>query len=284
MKTGFDVRNMAGTFYELAMHDYTQNVCVAGPTCVRSQKVIDGLTIRDDFTIACFGRAYSSALEFRIVPEKPGYLEGRWSAVTGDRVIPDTVVEFKESLEPESDAQYEWVIEVQCAEELGEEIFVGVNFYAKHATAENLAEMTAAAERNDSTSAWTRSRSPLSTPIVGTVTGGARAGCVGAVEGCVAALSVSSPPPRPSTRRKNLAVRGKVRIFRIFGTASSCVVVCGLTLDGCRACGGTNACALLASTSSRTMATRILGRRSEPTQQRSSAATSFSPAFRFYAV
>ena len=148
VKTGFDVRNMAGTFYELAMHDYTQSVCVAGPTCVRSQKVIDGLTIRDNFTIACFGSAYSSALEFRIVPEKPGYLEGRWSAVTGDRVIPDTVVEFKESLEPESDAQYEWVIEVQCAEELGEEIFVGVNFYAKHATAENLAEMTAAAERN----------------------------------------------------------------------------------------------------------------------------------------
>lgn len=150
VKTSFDYHKMAGTFYELAMHDYTQfPTCVVGPACVRSVKKVDGLRIHDNFTLGCFGGAYSNALEFRIVPEKRGYLEGKWEVISGDKVIPDTVVDFKESLDPENDSQYEWVIEVQCAEaDSFGEFFVGVNFYAKHATAENLAEMTASAERN----------------------------------------------------------------------------------------------------------------------------------------
>mmetsp|Transcript_8317 Transcript_8317/g.11661 ORF Transcript_8317/g.11661 Transcript_8317/m.11661 type:complete len:116 (-) Transcript_8317:183-530(-) len=61
----FDISLMAGTFYELAYHDYTQPRPICG--CERSVKTVHAdstpPTISDYFSIQCFGKARSGHLD-----------------------------------------------------------------------------------------------------------------------------------------------------------------------------------------------------------------------------
>ena len=141
----FDITRFVGTYYELALHDYTQYPTCPRPSCVRSVKkftdVGDGQSqILDTFTIGCFGRPYTVPYYFNTT-DYAGSLTGFlvdppvwWKVLFGQKEYPNTIVDFKES---EDGGQYDWVIEFQCREktkviEHGEKIgFTGFNFYSR---------------------------------------------------------------------------------------------------------------------------------------------------------
>ena len=145
VQKNFDVRKMPGTYYELALHDYTQYPTCPKLSCIRSVKsftdVGDGhQQLKDDFTIQCFGHPYTVEYFFNTT-EANGSLMGFlvdppaiWKMLFGsDTKYPDTVVAFKES---EDGGQYDWIIEFQCRTQAGwvkgEHVgFTGINFYSR---------------------------------------------------------------------------------------------------------------------------------------------------------
>eukprot|EP00039_Didymoeca_costata_P028050 m.19838 g.19838 ORF g.19838 m.19838 type:complete len:216 (+) comp6686_c0_seq2:85-732(+) len=117
-------------YYELAFHDWTQKPSCPSPKCVTSFKQYDTQRnqINDTFTLDCEGLAFHPALRFEFT-NITGSLLGWWEGKIGPQHgwIPDTVVDFKIS---EDGSRYEWVLELQCVEELGHVDFVGINFYS----------------------------------------------------------------------------------------------------------------------------------------------------------
>ena len=138
VKESFEIEKFEGTYYELALHDWTQDPACAsilgGPQCVQSIKYLDNVTkdlLVDDWTLQCFGTPYPVPLYFNLT-DIPGYFLGFSPAdAFKNRDWPDTIVDYKLS---EDGKHYEWVIEFQCNEfELVPAIrFVGINFYARH--------------------------------------------------------------------------------------------------------------------------------------------------------
>ena len=138
----FDIKKLPGTYYELALHDYTQYPTCPKLSCIRSVKSFTGVgdQIKDDFTIQCFGHPYTVEYFFNTT-EANGSLMGFlvdppaiWKLLFGsDTKYPDTVVAFKESADG---GQYDWVIEFQCRTQAGwvkgEHVgFTGINFYSR---------------------------------------------------------------------------------------------------------------------------------------------------------
>ena len=140
---GFKLDDIAGYYYELALHDVTQYpLCPSKPACITSNKTIrthsDGNQfVHGEFSLSCLGNAYSKTLLFNVT-STPGFLRGYLPrsdipflpAGLADRVVfPDTVIDYK----PGPDG---WVLEFQCVEFAGRVVFTGVNLYAKHASDE----------------------------------------------------------------------------------------------------------------------------------------------------
>ena len=148
--SSFRLSQFAGTYYELALHDYTQYPACPAPTCVRSVKAVDAARakLRDAWVLSCFGAAYPEDLEFNLT-STPGFFLGTWGVLPGV-VFPDTVVDVGPVL---ASGQYEWAIELQCVQVAHngaaseEVVFVGINFYHTDPTpgAEALGAMLAAA-------------------------------------------------------------------------------------------------------------------------------------------
>lgn len=152
VKKNFDVKKLAGFYYELAEHDYTQYpACPTGMRCVTSEKVVDleKNLVNDTFTLGCGYPGsdpskgnYPVHLGFKIKPNLRGFLEGYTNETGGihGHIFPDTVVDFKEDTsEPghPGAGQYDWALELQCDEVhlpnhiLDKIIFIGINFYSK---------------------------------------------------------------------------------------------------------------------------------------------------------
>ena len=132
VKQNFSLTSFLGTYYEIAYHDYTQPIKICG--CMRSIKTFDEKTslIKDDFTLNCGSttnnkktHTYHNDLSFKI-SENPGVFLGKWPLLPFVD-FPDTLVDFGPVNE---NGQYSWVLEFQCVEELGRDLFVGVNFYS----------------------------------------------------------------------------------------------------------------------------------------------------------
>ena len=138
------MENLVGTYYELALHDYTQYPTCPKLSCIRSQKefMTDVGTgkqqIKDTFTINCFGHPYVNAYYFNTT-EVNGSLTGflldppAWWKILFEMEYPDTIVDYKESADG---GQYDWVIEFQCREKDpligGKKVsFTGFNFYSR---------------------------------------------------------------------------------------------------------------------------------------------------------
>lgn len=131
----FNVSRFVGTYYEQLLHDYTQYPTCPSVSCIRSKKVLVGSmvtqgnvgsggevqVIQDTFTLHCFGQAFDMVYYFNTTAT-PGALEGYlvdppqwWIRLFGDKVYPDTIVDFRESSDGDG-GQYEWVIEFQCTD------------------------------------------------------------------------------------------------------------------------------------------------------------------------
>ena len=138
------MEKLVGTYYELALHDYTQYPTCPKLSCIRSQKefMTDVGTgkqqIKDTFTINCFGHPYVNAYYFNTT-EVNGSLTGflldppAWWKILFEMEYPDTIVDYKESADG---GQYDWVIEFQCREKDpligGKKVsFTGFNFYSR---------------------------------------------------------------------------------------------------------------------------------------------------------
>lgn len=129
VKQDFDLSKMMGKFYELALHDYTQDPACYKPDCITADKAVDDRLnmINDTFTLGCFGSGYTVPLYFDLTKVK-GYFIGEQKVLPSIK-FPDTVVDYKLS---EDGSTYEWIIEFQCDELLGHVAFTGINFYARH--------------------------------------------------------------------------------------------------------------------------------------------------------
>ena len=127
VKKSFNLTKFQGTYYELALHDYTQYPICPSPTCMRSHKVIDYKLqqINDTGNLDCFGKVFPIHLHFNLT-KTPGYFLGFWKVIPGV-LFPDTVVDVYE----DSEGVYEWVIEFQCVEKLDRVLFVGINWYSR---------------------------------------------------------------------------------------------------------------------------------------------------------
>ncbi len=127
VKKSFNLTKFQGTYYELALHDYTQYPVCPSPSCMRSHKVVDYKLqqVNDTFDITCLGHNYPNHFSFNLT-KTAGYFRGTWSFIPGV-LFPDTVVEVYEN----SDGVYEWIIEFQCVEKLGRMLFVGINWYCR---------------------------------------------------------------------------------------------------------------------------------------------------------
>ncbi len=127
VKRSFNLTKFQGTYYELALHDYTQHPICPSPTCMRSHKVVDYKLqqVNDTFDLNCIGHNFANYFYFNLT-KTPGYFRGTWTFIPGV-LFPDTVVDVYEN----SDGVYEWVIEFQCVEKLGRVWFVGINWYCR---------------------------------------------------------------------------------------------------------------------------------------------------------
>ena len=143
VKQSFDLKKLEGSYYELALHDYTQYPVCPKPRCVRSHKVLDVQRnmVNDTFHLVCVGIDFKFTFNFALT-NTTGFFLGTVSTFPYI-TFPDTVVDFKES----PDGGYEWVIELQCVEKLDHVWFIGLNFYSKqrNATKEYLDGMLNAA-------------------------------------------------------------------------------------------------------------------------------------------
>eukprot|EP00117_Sycon_ciliatum_P010039 scpid70172/ scgid2297/ len=128
VRNNFSLDMFAGTYYELALHDYTQLPVCPKPSCMRSQKQVDmeKSMINDTFTLECVGKAYSGPLLFNFTQHR-GVFSGHWF-ITGKVVYPDVVVA---AVPDETGKHYDRVLEFQCIEELDHVVFTGINWYSR---------------------------------------------------------------------------------------------------------------------------------------------------------
>ena len=127
VRNSFTLKKFEGTYYELALHDYTRYPICPKPVCMRSQKVVDYRLkqINDTADLECFGKIYHNHFRFNLT-STPGFFLGTWYLIP--RVVfPDTIVDVYEN----SDGVYEWAIEFQCVEKLDHVWFVGINWYSR---------------------------------------------------------------------------------------------------------------------------------------------------------
>lgn len=117
----------SGTFYEVALHDYTQYPTCPAPSCVQSIKSEAGDQIIDAWTLSCFNAPYPQRLVFNKT-DVPGFFLGTWSILPG-AIFPDTVVDAGPVVVVNSKEQYSWVLEFQCVAVDETVIFTGINFY-----------------------------------------------------------------------------------------------------------------------------------------------------------
>jgi hypothetical protein len=152
----FELEDLAGTYYELAFHDYTQYpLCPQKQArCITSEKRVerhsDGVVfVNDTWNLECMGHFYPQHLLFNATGT-PGFLMGYVpdtripflpKGVVAGMKFPDTVVDFRSG--PRG-----WALEMQCVEHFGRVVFIGINFYAKSTDESVYQEMLAAAERS----------------------------------------------------------------------------------------------------------------------------------------
>ncbi len=124
----FSLDKFAGSYYELALHDYTQYPICPSPKCVRSHKVIDyqHKMVNDSFSLTCFGVHFPVAFKFHFT-NTTGFFLGKVVHLP-EITFPNTVVDV---LESSSGEYYQWVIEFQCVEKLDRVWFVGINWYSR---------------------------------------------------------------------------------------------------------------------------------------------------------
>jgi hypothetical protein len=142
----FDINCYQGTYYELALHDYTQpSIC----GCMRSdKKIINNTYIHDNFTMVCprykdvKSKIYISDLSFTTTENK-GVLNGHWSLLK-NIIFPNTIVAVGKSF---YNNYYRWIIEFQCVELFNQAIFVGINFYSRDRSEKSYNEMLNAAKK-----------------------------------------------------------------------------------------------------------------------------------------
>lgn len=146
MVTDFNIQDLPGFYYEIALHDWTQYpVCPELPRCLSSNKTVHQHTdgrwfVNDTFNLHCFGRDFPLTLLGNTTDE-PGELQ-----ITCDNihfplvpphllrnvVFPDAIVDFKPG--PNG-----WALEFQCLEHLGRIgaehghiFFAAIQLYAKN--------------------------------------------------------------------------------------------------------------------------------------------------------
>lgn len=142
----FDATLLAGTYYELAYHDYTQpRAPLCG--CQRSVKTFDSGQIFDMFSIQCAHKDYFAPLEFS--PSRTrGLLNGKCNRAPRG-ICPDAIVDVGTRSEGEP---YPWVIEFQCiskhADGSGVVFFSGINFYSRVVSDRILDDMLASSHKH----------------------------------------------------------------------------------------------------------------------------------------
>ena len=126
VKQNFSLDKFAGTYYELALHDYTQYPICPSPKCISSHKVIDyqRKVVNDSFVLNCVGKNFTVSFKFHFT-NTTGFFLGKVTSIP-EITFPDTIVDFQEK-----DGVYEWVIEFQCLEKLDHVWFVGINWYSR---------------------------------------------------------------------------------------------------------------------------------------------------------
>ena len=134
VKANFSLQLFPGTYYELALHDYTQFPTCPLPSCVRSVKAVDSARrmINDTWELSCFGQKFPEPLRFNLT-QTPGVFYGAWSNVLPGVRIPDMVVDFLPPT-PSSPSQYAFVLEFQCIQGERGIDFAGINWYSADPT------------------------------------------------------------------------------------------------------------------------------------------------------
>lgn len=127
VRQNFSLDKFAGSYYELALHDWTQYPICPSPKCVHSHKVVDyqQKMVNDTFTMVCLGIDFNIQFKFHFT-NTTGFFLGKVVHLP-EITFPDTVVDVLEN----SDGSYEWVIELQCLEKLDHVWFVGINWYSR---------------------------------------------------------------------------------------------------------------------------------------------------------
>jgi hypothetical protein len=133
VKEGFSLDRFAGSYYELALHDWTQRPACPKPTCIQAQKVINRtiydsnpILVEDHWSLECFGERFRPLLLFNYTKHR-GFMEGFTTLIPGT-VFPNTIVDFQYNKTCDC---YDWVIEFQCLTKLDHVFFVGLNFYVR---------------------------------------------------------------------------------------------------------------------------------------------------------
>jgi hypothetical protein len=130
VQANFSLSLFAGTYYELALHDYTQFPICPHPTCVRSVKTVDlsRRVVNDAWEVECFGARYPEPLRFNLT-QHSGVFDGSWPNVLPGVRIPDAVVDFLPA-SPSHPSQYSFVLEFQCVQGKSRIDFTGINWYS----------------------------------------------------------------------------------------------------------------------------------------------------------
>ena len=128
VKRNFSLKKFEGTYYEVALHDYTQYPICPSPKCIRSHKIVDYSLkqVNDSFDLQCFGEIFHIHFRFNFT-NTTGHFLGTVLGFFPDIVFPNTVVDVYEN----SDGVYEWAIEFQCVEKLDHVWFIGINWYSR---------------------------------------------------------------------------------------------------------------------------------------------------------
>lgn len=127
VKKSFNLTKFQGTYYELALHDYTQKPLCPDPSCIRSHKVVDYRLqqVNETFNLECVGHDFTNHF-YNNITKTPGFFLSNTDFIPG-LIFPDTVVDVHEN----SNGEYEWVIEFQCLEKFDHVWYVAINWYCR---------------------------------------------------------------------------------------------------------------------------------------------------------
>ena len=140
----FSMDAFLGQYYEIAYHDYTQPQFCGCQTAYKSMSSESNAPLHDNFTIQCNGHTYPNDLIFSLT-DKKAVFNGSWAVLPGV-VFPDTVVDVGHHVDSiTNEIVYDWALEFQCVEVLGNIVFVGVNYYSRSDSQRDFAAMNASA-------------------------------------------------------------------------------------------------------------------------------------------